>query len=297
MKPSLEDMLVFEAVVTARSFTAAAQQLGKTKSAVSQAVTRMETDLGITLLTRSTRSLNLTESGARLLAHCRDIRDSYSDALDDMATSASRADGTLTVTAPHVLCSTLVMKAATLVSREYPDLKVRLIASDSALDLIGDQVDIGVRVGAVAPFSARTAKLGMLAESLYAAPTYLDKRGGVPTALQSLENWHHIGNDWQGTPITYELLSGEKIKVHPHLRSTSLYDVLAAVEAGIGIAQLPDIIASAGEKEGRLIRIAPVKASPIHYLHHYDRHTPYKVQLFINALKSTFKAEDPINRT
>ena len=283
-------MLVFETVVSARSFTAAAQQLGKTKSAVSQAVTRMESDLGVTLLNRSTRSLNLTESGARLLAYCREIKASYSDAMDDMATTASRADGTLTVTAPHVLCSTFVMKAVASLAASHPDLKIRLIASDSALDLIGDQVDIAVRVGAGAPFSARTAKLGMLAESLYASPTYLKKVGGAPGSLQTLEDWHHIGNDWQGTPLTYDLLSGERIKVHPHLRSTSLYDVLAAVEAGIGVAQLPDIIASGAEKDGQLVRLSPVQASPIHYLHHYDKHTPPKVQLFVEALKTAFKS-------
>lgn len=291
MKPSLEDMLVFETVVTARSFTSAAQQLGKTKSAVSQAITRMETDLGVTLLNRSTRSLNLTEAGARLLSYCRDIKDSYSDALDDMATTASRADGTLTVTAPHVLCSTLVMKAVASIATDYPELKVRLIASDSTLDLIGDQVDIGVRVGAVAPFSARTAKLGTLDEGLYTSPGYLAKMRGMPKTTSDLQNWHHVGNDWQGTPITYDLLSGEKMRVHPHLRCTSLFDVLAAVKAGIGIAQLPGIIADSAVTNGQLVSLAPVKASPIHYLHHYDRHTPHKVQLFIEALKTAFKTD------
>ena len=150
-------MQVFLAVVEARTFTAAAERLGRTKSAVSQAVSRLENDTGERLLYRSTRSLSLTEAGTQFYAHCRDIRDTYDKAL--LAIKA-KPSGTLSVTAPHAICKSVVDPAIAKFIELYPDIGVRLLADDSPVDLIESQVDIAIRVGDLAQKSTKVSKFG-----------------------------------------------------------------------------------------------------------------------------------------
>ncbi|WP_445360166.1 LysR family transcriptional regulator [Microbulbifer sp. EKSA005] len=286
MKPSLEDMQVFLAVVEARSFTLAADRLERTKSAVSQAVTRLESDIGTRLLYRSTRSLSLTEAGSEFYAHCREIKDIYNSALAGLRNSGNKLAGSLSVTAPHALCEPVIIPAIIKLAEQHPQLRIRLLANDSPMDLIESQVDLAIRVGSLALQSAKVSKLGLLGESLYASPQLIEKLCGIPSDLTELQNWPHIANDWQGIPLKYELKSGIQIKATPKVRCNSLHDIVQLTEAGIGIARLPDIIARKKVANGTLCSITSVAAAPIHYMHLFSKRPPTKVQTFIKAIKS-----------
>ncbi|AWF80415.1 hypothetical protein BTJ40_06095 [Microbulbifer sp. A4B17] len=286
MKPSLEDMQVFLAVVEARSFTLAADRLERTKSAVSQAVTRLESDIGTRLLYRSTRSLSLTEAGSEFYAHCREIKDIYNSALAGLRNSSDKLAGSLSVTAPHALCGPVIVPAIIKLAEQHPHLKIRLLANDSPMDLIESQVDLAIRVGNLELQSAKISKLGLLGESLYASPQLIDNQCGVPTDLTELENWPHISNDWQGSPLKYELQSGVQVRATPKIRCNSLHDIVQLTEAGIGVARLPDIIARKKVKNGILCPITSVAAAPIHYMHLFSKRPPAKVQIFVKAVKA-----------
>jgi len=285
MKPNLEDMQVFLAIVEARTFTAAAEHLSRTKSAVSQALTRLENDIGTRLLYRSTRSLSLTEAGAQFYVHCRDIKNTYDDALANIKTNKSNPSGILSVTAPHALCGSVIVPAIAKFVEQHPQMNVRLFADDSPMDLIESQLDLAIRVGNLDMQSAKVSKLGMLSESLYASPTYIAARGGLPEDLTELKDWDHIANDWQGMPVKYQTLEGATLRVNPRIRCNALQDILRLVEIGAGLARLPDITVSHSISRGEIIQVMELDASAIHYMHLFSNRSPTKVQKFVKLIR------------
>lgn len=283
MKPSLEDMQVFLTVVEARTFTLAAERLARTKSAVSQTITRLENDLGARLLHRSTRSLSLTETGAQFYSHCREIKDIYHTALSDIKAKPS---GVLSITAPHALCKSLVDPAIKAFIETNPDMSIRLIADDSAVDLVESQVDLAIRVGELDLQAAKAAKIGTLYESLYATPEYIAQQGGMPDNLMDIATWTHIASDWQGTPVKYNIGSKEVLRVNPKIRCNSLNSIIDLVEMGIGVARLPDITVARNVTQRTLVKIKAISKAPVHYMHLFSKNPPAKVQSFIQLLKA-----------
>jgi len=290
MKPNLEDMQVFVTVVEAQTFTIAAERLGRSKSAVSQTVSRLEKDLGERLFYRTTRSLSLTEVGANFYSHCCDIRDIYQSALADIK---AKPTGTLTITAPHALCQSIVTPALNMFIRQYPELKVRLIADDVPKDLIESQIDLAIRVGSLEIQSAKVSKLGELSESLYASPDYITQQGGIPTELTEIVTWRHITSEWQGVPAKYQLPDGNTIRVTPSIRCNSLHDILYLANSGAGIARLPDICVTEQQHANTLCKIAELSVTPIHYMHLFDKQPPAKVKAFIELLRQSVQRAIP----
>lgn len=285
MRLGLADMLVFLEVVEARSFSAAAERLGRTRSAISQAVSRLEEDVGSRLLYRSTRSLTLTEPGTRLLTRCHDIRQSYDGAVADMMSLSHDPSGHLTVTAPHALCASFLVSAVGRFLAEFPEMSVRLIAEDARIDLIEAQIDLAIRVGTPDGQTAKVSKLGQLGESLFASPDYIAQQGGVPQDIRDLCQWRHIANDWQGTPITYTTTDGAQFKVEPRLRCNSFPNILTLTEASLGVARLPDSAADPSIRSGRLVALADLGSTPIHSMHQFDKNPPPKVRRFLETLR------------
>ena len=285
MKPNLEDTQVFVAVVEARSFTRAADNLARTKSAVSQAVTRLEQDLGVQLLYRSARSLSLTEAGRQFYSHCCDIRDSYENALADIKDSGAKPSGLLTITAPHALSDVLIVPVMTELINANPNIEVRLLADDRAVDLIDAQIDLAIRVGPLDLQSAKVSRLGTLHESLYVSPGYIEAKGGLPEDGTHLEHWQHIANDWQGQPVKYTLANGSTLRVKPRIRCNSLHDIIALVLQEQGVARLADIAVAEYVNQGRLVKLESVASTPVHTMHMFSKRPPAKVQSFVKILK------------
>jgi len=290
MKPNLEDMQVFREVVEGRSFTVAADRLGRTKSAVSQAVTRLEDDLGVRLLYRSTRSLSLTEAGTQFFAHCCDIRSAYDAALLEIKTTSANPSGTLSVTAPHALCAPVVVPSISQITKVYPRISVRLRADDAPTDLIESQIDLAIRVGEPDVQSAKVSKLGMLREGLYASPAYVAEHGGVPSDLTVLGDWDHIANEWQGVPVRYDLAGGATIRVKPKIRCNVMLDILHLAESGAGLARLPDIAAADSIAKGALVRLMEVGSVPIHSMHHFPKRPPAKIRVFAQLIREKLRS-------
>jgi len=289
MKPNLEDMQVFLEVVEARSFTAAAERLGRTKSAVSQSVSRLESDLGSRLLHRSTRSLSLTDAGTRFFAHCRDIRLSYDTALSEVTSAEAEPAGTLSLTAPNALCGPVIVPAIARFAGRYPGVSVRLRADDSPADLIESQIDLAVRVGDPNVQSAKIAKLGMLHESLYASPDCVALRGGSPKNFAEIADWDHIANDWQGIPVKYQTPSGEPIRVTPRIRCNSFHEIFDLAEKGVGVARLPDIAAMESALKGTLVRLFDVGSTPVYSMHLFAKKPPAKVRAIVQLIRDNIK--------
>lgn len=283
-------MLVFLDVVDARSFTLAADRLGRTKSAVSQTISRLEDDLGCKLLFRSTRALSLTEAGTRFYARCHELKQAYETALADIRDVETGGEGLLTVTAPHALSAPLVLPAITDFMHQFPGLQVRLLSIDTAMNLAEAQIDLAIRVGQPTQQGARVSRLGDMPEGLYASPCYMEKMPLFSGEITDLAEWDHIANDWQGNPVAYDAPNGQKLRIRPKVRCSSLPDVCNLAKAGAGVALLPDIMAQNAVEEGALLKVVSMGASPIFSLHEFGRYPPPKVKAFIRLLRTRLKA-------
>ncbi len=292
MKPSFDDMQIFWEVTETRSFTAAAERLGRTKSAVSQGVSRLEADLGTRLLHRTTRSLSLTDAGTRFLAHCRDLRSVYDMAVSDMS-AGTEPSGMLSVTAPDALSGPVVAPAVVDFVNRFPAVTVRFHSSDSTADLIGSQIDLALRIGEPKAQSAKISKLGSLRKYLYASPSLITAQGGAPKCLAELKDWPHIANDWQGNPVRYDTPDGQTLRVIPRIRCNSFNEVLRLVELGAGIARLPAIATAGRVGTNALEPLFDTGAVPVFAMHHFAQRPPAKVQKFVQMIRMKLKELQP----
>ncbi|WP_299374408.1 LysR family transcriptional regulator [uncultured Kiloniella sp.] len=295
MKPNIHDMLTFIEVVDTRSFTTASNRLGRSKSAISQTISRLEADMNTRLLQRSTRSLTLTDTGARFYDSCLAIKNAYNDALEGIWEDKGDPQGTLSITAPHALCAAVITPAIKLYLNRYPRMSVRLVAEDASIKLIEEHIDLAVRVGKLTGQTARVTKIGTLSESLYAHPDYIKAQGGIPNNLKALEKWDHIANEWQGNPVTYSLPQGVSFKVLPRARCNSLPDILKLTQSGLGIARLPDITATSIDAISSLIKVSPLGIAPIYALHQFDTKPPQRVRDFITLIREQLRSPSSVS--
>ncbi|WP_120500303.1 LysR family transcriptional regulator [Roseovarius sp. EL26] len=285
MTPNTNDLLIFLTLTETRSMTIAAQQTGLTKSAISQALKRVEDTLGAKLLFRTTRSMSLTETGSKLIPACQTLRQAQQELQQTLTAAQIRQGETLTITAPHALCHSVLVPILSDLAKTQ-GIKPRLIAEDSPVNLVEHQIDLAIRVGASAPQSAHISRIGTLRESIYGAPHYLERMGNPPITLLDLQNWAHIANDWQGNPIRYRSSSGETLQVLPAARSNTILGVKAFVEDGFGIALLPDLIAQ-GSKT--LVQLLPISETPIYALHQHGKTPPKNVKALISRLRNALR--------
>src|ERR1700754_3937445 len=144
------DLSAVEAFVRAaeaRSFTGAAKQMGLTASGVSKAVTRLESQTGVVLLHRSTRSVGLTAEGSVFFDRCREILTGLKDAEAALQQSALVPSGRLRVAAPIAFGRSILVPALVEVRRRYPDITVEASFSDAMQDIIEEGYDIAIRIG------------------------------------------------------------------------------------------------------------------------------------------------------
>ncbi|WP_437333355.1 LysR family transcriptional regulator [Sorangium sp. So ce394] len=292
MGVDLNRMAVFVAVVEHRSFTAAAQALGMTKSMVSQHVRQLETSLGVTLLQRTTRSMSLTEAGEIYHATAsRVLRDA--EQVHAQLQSFKRApSGVLRVTAPLDLAVTTLVPAATEFMRRYPRVQIDLVTSDEILDMVEQRLDMAIRVGWLADSSRHAVPLGGFAQLLCGSPAYL-ARAPAPVVPADLANLDWVAHAALPSPnrCTFRDAQGNEQTVSMRRRVVANHGVAvrAFVLAGAGIGSLPDYQAREDLQAGRLVRVLPSHTLPqggIFAVVPSRRDAPAKVSEFLRFLKA-----------
>lgn len=230
------------AVVESGSFVKAAEALGVTQSAVSRAVSRLETRLGIRLLHRTTRSVKLTAEGQRFYEEIAPMLYGIRDAVTSATGAAAAVSGRLRVNIdPFVSRLLLAPEIGSFLNR-YPELSLELITRDSLGDLIGEGFDVAVRFGDPPTSSLVVRKVLDTRILTVAAPSYIE-RHGRPTKPSELSRHHCIQfrNPGTGQPFEWEFHRGRKIvpvKTSGHLLLTDVGTMLGACIAGVGIAQV-----------------------------------------------------------
>ena len=175
----LEAMTTFVAVADRRSFAAAARQLGISASAVTRIVAALEAHLGIRLLQRTTRSVTLTDAGARYLDSARSILSALSDAESSARAESIVPTGRLVVAAPLVFGRREVAPLLSTFLARYPDVTAELTLADRFVNLLEEGVDVAVRIGLLADSSLRVRVVGRTRRVLVASPYYLESHSEI----------------------------------------------------------------------------------------------------------------------
>lgn len=228
-------------VETARhdSFSAAARQLGQSPSAVSRAVDRLEHELGIRLFARTTRQLRLTEEGEVFLEQTREILDALAAAKHAAQGAGKAPSGSLRVSLPVVFGRCCVAPLLGAFQHRYPQLRLDIAFTDRRVDLIEENIDVAVRIGALADSRLVARAAGHVHYRVCGSPDYF-RMHGVPASLDDLRDHRCVHFRYPGTatPFRWQFHSeGKTVRWRPE-GPIAVDDADALVGAGIGAAGL-----------------------------------------------------------
>ncbi len=294
MKDRLNGMRVFAQVVEAKSFSAAADKLGVSKSLASRQVSVLERALSVKLLNRSTRKLSLTEAGALFYEHCARIVHEAELAEQRLSRTQSEPAGLVRVTAAPAFAVRHVLPALAEFYRQYPKIQVKLSCSNRALDLGDEGYDLGIRVSCNPPPNLVARKLAANRALLCASPAYLE-RHGTPRRIEDLRKHECVLFPALAPKGVWTLRrDGRKYSVPvTGVFETDEMDVVrAAVAAGFGIGILPLYVARDALQRGQLVpllrQFQVVPESAI-YLVYLPNHTlSSRVRALIDFLAQRF---------
>lgn len=256
----LNELVVFARVVETRSFTAAAQQLGLPKSTVSRKVAQLEERLGVRLLQRTTRKLNLTEVGQAYYERCARIVQDIAAAEQVVTEMQTTPRGLLRITAPVDLGSTYLGALIADFLTAYPEIQLELDLADRIIDLIEEGIDLGIRVGPLNESTLIARKLGAIQLRVCAAPSYLARRGTPETPAQLADHDTLLfAPSQRAIPWSLHGPGGvvEDATPRGRLISNGVLALRDAARAGAGIALLPDFVMADDLAAGHLALILP----------------------------------------
>lgn len=253
----LELMGLFATVVEQGSFTRAAELLGMPKSSVSQKISRLESQLGVRLLQRTTRRLSLTPQGEIYVEHCRGLLTLARSANLAMARLRSAPAGRVRITAPEATGTLLLGPILAEFRALYPEVVLELTLSDEQLDLVGEGYDLALRAAPLKDSSLICRRIGEVARYLVASPGYL-ARHGMPQRLAELA--HHVCLVHTALPV-WSLQEGGW-RPQGACASNSLLALRELALHDGGIALLPQHVCESGLASGKLQKILPMIPIP-----------------------------------
>ncbi|WP_256330748.1 LysR family transcriptional regulator [Variovorax sp. YR266] len=291
----LDGLVTFVAVAETRGFSAAAVRLGVSPSAVSQAVRLLEKRMGVPLFNRTTRSVNLTEAGARFLERIRPAVQELASASDELSDSAERPAGLLRLTVPRAAYLFVLQPALGGFLRAYPQIDVEVSIDSALVDIVGRGFDAGIRFGGMVERDMVAVKVGgPLANSIVAAPRYLAERG-TPVHPRELLAHDCIGFRFESSGLL-ERWEFEKdgeamtLAVSGRLVMNDVAVMLDAAVDGIGIANLISSYTERHVADGRLVQLLADWTTPLPDLTLYypdRRRVPPKLRALIDWLRET----------
>jgi DNA-binding transcriptional LysR family regulator len=276
---------VFVAIAEAGSLSAAGRRLGMPLSTVSRYLAALEDQVGVRLITRTTRELALTEPGRHYLQSCRRIVAELEAAELRLAGEHQEPQGELAVTAPVVFGRLHVQPVVVEFLRMFPRVTARLLLVDRTVDLIEEGLDVSVRIGALPDSSLIATRVGSIRHITCASPAYLASRGR-PSSPQELRN-HDCISFTALSPVERWSFAGPKpqrVNLHPRLTVNTAEAAIDAAVAGLGITRVLSYQAARPVADGSLRLILEnfePEEMPVNILHREDRLPQAKVESFI----------------
>jgi LysR family transcriptional regulator, regulator for bpeEF and oprC len=234
----LDDVRIFQRVVALNSFSAAAKALSLPKSTVSRAIGRLEKRIGVRLINRTTREFALTPAGELLANRCRQPLSDLSDAIDSVSGLNQRPRGPLRISCGVAWGYQILAEQLPAFVRAYPLIDVRIDVTSRVTELVGERVDVAIRMGPIPDSSIVTVRLGSMSRLLCAAPAYLKGRQSPrdPQDLTAHDVIEMPGNDGRARPWAFKRKDRHsEVKIHPRIEVNDALAIYRLVKSGAGI--------------------------------------------------------------
>lgn len=251
-----QDMALFALVAECGSFTAAAERVGLPKSSVSQRISQLEQRLGIRLMNRTTRQLNLTFAGERYLLHCQEMMQASERADQAIANLRDNPSGRLRITSPAGIGATLLARCNAEFLQLYPDVTLDVSVSDDIRDLVQEGFDIALRTGQPQDSSLIGRRVGYCERTLVASKHYLEQHAPITHPQQLAEHRciaHHAWNEWV---LKQDNAYYRWLLPPGHLTDNLVYARECAL-GDAGITQLPRFLTEGAMADDRLVAVLP----------------------------------------
>lgn len=285
-----EDLQTFVEVADAGGISAAARRLGLSKSIISRRLFKLEAELGVQLLLRTTRGAALTEAGVTFREHAARIGVEL-DMARETILPTGKLRGQLRVAMPLSLGPTHFAPVLAEMAHRNPDLQVHAAYSDRFVDLVAEGFDCAIRVGRLADSSLVAKRIGPVSGSFVASPDYI-KRHGAPETPEELLSHQAL---MQGTE-TWTMMDGDRIiTVQPQgrFKADNGVALVAAAAAGLGIGYVPDCLTHDLVMAGALVPVMtrfPPESVAAYVVRPAGQHPSQKVRVLTDMLIEHFKA-------
>ena len=286
----LNDIRLFERVAALRSFAAASRELGVPRSSVSRAVQRLERTLGIRLLQRTTRTVTLTEAGTALFGGAARSLAGLDDTLSDVGRFAGRPRGKLRISTGIGFGVNVLSELLPVFLRQHPEVEATLDLDGESADLVADQVDVAIRMGALPDSRIVARRLGTLDRYLCASPDYLAQRG-TPVEIEALRKHDLVDlHVRDGRPSVWVFTRGDRSVEHEQvarLFSNCALTIHRMLVNGAGIGLSTAYLCAPEIEAGRLVRVLPdwdVPAVPVHAVFPSQRQLAPVVRAFVDFM-------------
>jgi len=295
----LKGIDVFVSVADAGSFTAAAERLSLTNSAVGKAVARLESRLGVRLFERTTRRLSLTDAGQAFYRTCQRVLGELEEAEHVLKAEDMVPVGKLRLDVPATYGRLHVMPVLFEFMRAYPGIQPQISFTDRFVDLVEDGVDVAVRIGGgeTWPGSVGYRFLGREQRIFCCAPSYLERVGDIADDVESLDHLDAVlYRRPDGTPSPWFIRRGEAPVEHCHpaarLEVGSAESWVEAVVQGFGVAQLSTWLIEDRLARGELVEVLPslaIDGLPLYLQWQRSRQLLPKVGALLGHLGATLR--------
>jgi DNA-binding transcriptional LysR family regulator len=258
MIDKLRSIAIFSTVVDQGSFRAAALHLGLAPSRISEVVSQLEKNLGVTLLYRSTRQLSLTNEGRHLNEKANAMLQAAEEGLDAINPLSKEPTGALRVTAPAFVTQTELMESCARFSQKYPKIELDIHFSDHPSEVIKDGFDVAIRAGWLGDSDLMVRTIGRVDRFLVASPDYVASMP-TPKVPSDLENWHWVRFVMRANQTELTSAKGDVVTVlgKSNISVNTADALFEFAMRGLGLTAIPEHLARRGFERGELVHILP----------------------------------------
>ena len=285
----LDNILIFVKVAQFESITRAARSLGMPISTVSRRLSVLESELGVSLLRRTTRRVTLTAQGREYFSHCQEPLNLLQEAERVLTQTHKEPEGLLRITVPVSLSREPFLNFLSAFLRDHARIRLELFITNLFLDLIAENVDIAIRFGELQDSGLVAKRLGNIVQYIVAAPEYLKGRT-LPAEPGDLKTHDCVVLHAKNNESDWDLVSGRRqVRVHVSGPVSSRDDssVSVFVHRGHGIGRLPSTYCDESIAKGKLVRVLPKWASspiPVFAVYPSRKFLPLRLSVFLEAL-------------
>ncbi|MHC8323144.1 LysR family transcriptional regulator [Pseudomonas sp. GB2N2] len=282
-----QEMQVFAAVAQDQGFSAAARRLGLSAASVTRAVAALEKRIGTLLLTRTTRSVHVSEAGQRYLEDCRRILAEVQEAEDSAAGSHAEPRGQLTITAPVLFGELFVTPVLVRFLTQFPEVTINGLIVDRVVSMVEEGIDVAIRIGELPDSNQHAIRVGEVRRVICASPQFLQAQGR-PSHPQDLARAPVIATSAIGQLRSWPFQeAGEPVGVRPEPRLvvTANQAAITAACLGLGFTRVLSYQVASKVASGELeIVLADFELPPlpIHVVYQGGRNAPARIRSFVD---------------